>query len=156
MSTEPRFLVDAMLGSLAKWLRILGYDAHYSPSLDDHQLVRLARSEERSVLTRDTELVRRRGVRCLLIRSHVLREQLAQVVEAFDLNADSAFTRCPVCNTLLEPASRHEAQGQVPPFVFRNHDRFSLCRKCNRFYWRGTHWSRMARHVAAIHESAAK
>lgn len=143
MGNDIRFLADSMLGTLAKWLRILGYDTAYDAHLDDHQLVRLSRAEGRILLTRDTSLSQRKGLTCLLVESAVLEEQLAQVVRAFRLPLDHAFSRCPVCNAVLLDVSKHEAWGQVPPFVFQTQESFKLCAECNRFYWRGTHWQRM-------------
>lgn len=132
-----------MLGTLAKWLRILGYDTAYHAHIEDDQLVRLSRAEGRILLTRDTALLQRKGLACLFVESQVLEEQLAQVVEAFRLPVGNPFSRCPVCNTVLSDASKHEAWGQVPPFVFQTQESFKLCPDCNRFYWRGTHWQRM-------------
>ena len=140
---DTRFLADSMLGTLAKWLRILGYDTVYDAGLDDNELVRLARAEGRILLTRDGGLLQRKGPQYLFIASQVLQEQLAQVLRAFGLHANHAFSRCPVCNTPLEDVPKHDAWGQVPPFVFQTQERFSLCPACNRFYWRGTHWQRM-------------
>ena len=145
-----RFLADSMLGTLAKWLRILGYDTTYYTQLGDNQLVRLARAERRILLTRDAGLHRRKGFRCLFIQSESLEEQLAQVLQAFDLHADNLFSRCPVCNTVLEDVPKHEAWGQVPPFVFQTQEKFSLCPECNRFYWHGTHWQRMLQRVEKL------
>lgn len=148
--SEVRFLADSMLGTLAKWLRILGYDTVYDASLDDNALIRLARAEERILLTRDTALLRRKGPQCLSITSQVLQEQLGQVLHTFDLRADNPFSRCPVCNTLLEKVPKCEAWGQVPPFVFHTQERFSLCPACDRFYWRGTHWQKMCEQVQKL------
>ena len=145
-----RFLADSMLGTLAKWLRILGYDTTYYAQLDDNQLVRLARAEGRTLLTRDTGLLRHKGLCCLFIESEVLEEQLAQVLQAFSLHTDNAFSRCPVCNAVLEDVPKYEAWGQVPPFVYQSQEKFSLCPECNRFYWRGTHWQRMLKRVEGL------
>jgi len=149
---ELRFLADSMLGTLAKWLRILGYDTAYDAQLDDNQLVRLARAEGRILLTRDTGLRKRKGLRCLFIESEMLEEQLAQVLRTFSLHVDNPFSRCPVCNTALEDVPKYEAWGQVPPFVFQTQKRFSLCPECNRFYWRGTHWQRMLERMERLKE----
>lgn len=148
--SEIRFLADSMLGTLAKWLRILGYDTAYDAALDDNALVRLARAEGRILLTRDTALMQRKGLRYLFISSEVLQEQLAQVLQAFHLRVDNPFSRCPVCNSPLEDVPKHEAWGQVPPFVFQTQERFSLCPECNRFYWRGTHWQKMLAQVRKL------
>jgi uncharacterized protein with PIN domain len=141
--SDPTFLADSMLGTLAKWLRILGYDTLYDAGLDDNQLVRLARAEGRVLLTRDTGFLQRRGLRLLFIESQVLEEQLAQVIQTCGLGTADLFTRCPICNTELEPVPKYEAWGQVPPYVFQAQEQFSLCPECNQFYWRGTHWQRM-------------
>ena len=141
------FLADGMLGRLAKWLRILGYDTKYSAHWDDNELARIARAEGRILLTRDRELSHRRGLQFLLIESDDPEEQLAQVVRAFVLSLGDSFSRCPVCNTSLEDVPKQVAWGQVPSYVFKTQERFRLCSQCNRFYWRGTHWQGMQRKI---------
>jgi uncharacterized protein with PIN domain len=139
----PRFVVDSMLGSLARWLRILGYDAEYESRRDDPELVRLARAEDRVLLTRDHGLANRRGVRSLLVESQDLDEQLAQVTSTFPLSPGQYEGRCPVCNTALIVATREEVEGAVPPYVLQHHRRFQRCPGCQRVYWRGSHWRNM-------------
>ena len=148
--TRVCFLVNSMLGTLAKWLRILGHDTTYYAHLDDDEIVRLARAEGRVLLTRDTALVTRKGFRCMLIESELLEEQLAQVLGAFGRQAVRPFSRCPVCNTRLETVPKYEAWGQVPPYVFQTQKEFQLCPECNRFYWRGSHWRRMLERVEGL------
>jgi uncharacterized protein with PIN domain len=145
---DLRFLADAMLGRLAKWLRILGYDALYDPSWDDAHLVRLARAEERILLTRDLELARRKGVRVLWVESETLELQLDQLHEELRVIALAPWTRCPVCNSSLMAVLRDEAWGQVPPYVFATQAEFRLCPQCDRFYWPGTHRQHMQALVA--------
>ena len=145
-----KFIVDGMLGRLAKWLRILGYDTTYSPHLDDDQLVRLARAEGRLLLTRDRALARRRGLQCLLIESDHLEEQLGQTLAELALTEEYSFSRCPVCNTPLQKAEKTDLEGRVPPHIFRTHKDFSLCPKCDKIYWPGTHWARMQEKLAAF------
>jgi len=140
---EPRFVADAMLGRLAKWLRILGYDTRYDPRWTDPQLVRLARAEDRVLLTRDLELARRRGVRVLLIESEQLDAQLEHLHRTLGLWAVAPLSRCPVCNEPLEEVPKDHAWGLVPPYVFCTQEWFRLCPACNRFYWRGTHHARI-------------
>jgi uncharacterized protein with PIN domain len=150
MDGEVRFLADGMLGTLAKWLRILGCDTAYDVRWDDNEVARRARAEGRVLLSRDHGLLRRRGLPGLLIESQVLDEQLAQVFLAFGLRAERSFSRCPVCNSQLEQVPRTDAWGQVPPFVYATHDQFSLCPECDRFYWRGTHWQRMRKKLEEL------
>ena len=145
---EMKFIVDGMLGRLAKWLRILGYDTAYFPHMDDDQLVRLARAEGRLLLTRDRGLARRRGLQCLLIESDHLEEQLGQVLAELALTGEHPFSRCPVCNTPLQKVKKPELEERVPPHIFRTHKDFSLCPNCDKIYWPGTHWARMQEKLA--------
>jgi len=136
-----------MLGTLAKWLRILGYDTLFDASLNDHQLVRLARAENRVLLTRDRELARRRGLHTLLMTGEHLDDQVRQVLTDLSLVPDCAFSRCPVCNERLEAIDHETAQALVPAYVVQTHDSFSRCPACQRVYWRGTHWQQMDEHL---------
>lgn len=132
-----------MLGTLAKWLRILGYDTLFDPSLNDHQLVRLARAENRVLLTRDRELAGRRGVRTLLITGEHLNDQIQQVQADLGLKGNRSFSRCPVCNGILEDMDQEAARSRVPAYIFKTHKVFSYCPVCQRIYWHGTHWQRI-------------
>ncbi|MCS7286015.1 MAG: Mut7-C RNAse domain-containing protein [Anaerolineae bacterium] len=138
-----KFIADSMLGSLAKWLRILGYDTLYFPHLDDDELAYRAMAEERVLLTRDQELARRRGVRALLIKSSSLEEQLLQVFKELGLETRNSFSRCPICNEPLNPVNKESVREKVPLYVFQTHEHFSACPTCHRIYWRGSHWQRM-------------
>lgn len=138
-----KFLTDSMLGRLAIWLRLLGYDTAYHHDATDAQLARIARAENRVLLTRDVELTRRRAVRAILIESEQVEEQLRQVFHALNLTAHEAFSRCAECNSVLEEVSKESVRGQVPPYVFHTQERYRRCPRCARIYWRGTHWARM-------------
>ena len=139
---EPRFVVDAMLGRLARWLRLLGHDVLYDPQWDDRAIVRIAAREDRIVLTRDHGLLARKIVRRgLLVSSDHVSEQLRQVLLALALHVDHGriFTRCTACNTLVVAVEKATVEGRVPPYVFRSHARFVRCPGCGRIYWGGTH-----------------
>ena len=145
-----RFIADAMLGTLAKWLRILGFDTLFDPGWDDDHLVRLARAEGRVLLTRDRELARRRGLQVLLVESQHLEEQIRQVFGELHLKPDRAYSRCPVCNEVLEPVDPEVARDQVPAYVARTQDAFKSCPACQRIYWRGSHWEQMEEQVTQL------
>jgi uncharacterized protein with PIN domain len=137
-----------MLGRLARWLRLLGYDALYAQDLgpghvSDHQIAARARTDGRVVLTRDRELARRKGVRCLLVRSQILEEQLQEVVAALGRPPPGAPARCTACNAPLVEISPAEARPRVPPYVFRTQRCFHRCPACERLYWPGSHWRRV-------------
>jgi hypothetical protein len=139
-----------MLGTLARWLRILGYDTIFDPALDDHQLARLALAQDRVLLTRDRALAEKRGVRTLLIESEQLDDQIQQVLADLQLEPEQSFSRCPVCNALLESVDREAVQNRVPAYVARTHERFKHCPECGRVYWRGSHWQQMDEHLARL------
>ena len=140
---RPRFCADVMLGSLAKWLRILGFDVFYSNSIDDENLLRISRAEGRTLLTRDTGLAKRAKAAAglVFVEGDHLQEQLASVNAKVPLRCDPAlyFSRCPVCNALLIDAPREEMEGRVPTFVFNTTKAFKVCPGCDRVYWRGSH-----------------
>jgi uncharacterized protein len=144
--TSPRLIVDAMLGRLARWLRLMGYDTAYWREGSDLALIRQASAEERVIVTRDRQLAGRRHVRAILIASESLDEQIAEVRAVLGSGAPVAlapFTRCPECNGKLQDLSREDARDLVPPYVWHTQYSFRRCATCGRVYWRGTHWPGM-------------
>ncbi len=151
---SPRFLVDAMLGRLATWLRIAGYDAEYFPG-EDAALLRHAWRDGRILLTRDTHLLRRRRLPPhLFIQSDHVAEQLRQVVQALhlDLAERTRKRRCLRCNVILEPRDKAEVGGRVPDFVWSHHEEFWRCPRCQRIYWAGSHRQRMEETIRALRQ----
>jgi uncharacterized protein with PIN domain len=136
-----KFVVDCMLGKLAKWLKILGFDAVFFNKIEDDALLEIAKKEGRTLLTRDTGLVARaKGMVSLLIASEEWREQVEQVLNEYDLWEDvNPNSRCIECNVVLKELPREKAKNLVTPFVFKNADTFALCPDCGRVFWRGTH-----------------
>ncbi len=148
---KPKFAVDSMLGTLAKWLRVMGYDASYFQSGEDGDLERIALRGGRILLTRDREIVQRGNCPSILIRSDQLFQQLREVIEGLRLRWEGqAFTRCLVCNLPLVPIEKEKVKGLVPPWVYQNQGRFMTCAGCGRIYWPGTHWQRMAEKLREI------
>jgi len=141
MPKEIKFLADDMVGKLAKRLRILGYDASYISGVPDSEFIKKAKEEDRILLTRDTALSETSGIRTILIKSTNIEDQLKQVVRTFKLNIDRKmmFTRCTVCNGLLEAAEKEAIKDRLPEKVYEEYSEFHECRECGRIYWKGSH-----------------
>jgi len=141
---EVRFAADRMLGRLAKWLRILGYDVIYGRHLSGHGLVRAARADGRLILTRDRSLARKQPPPFVFIESNNYVEQLRQVLRACDLRPGAGyFTRCLLCNSQLQSRSKDSVENLVPAYVFATQERFSWCGRCQKLYWPATHLQKM-------------
>src|ERR687895_565377 len=159
MATGPRFIVDVNVGRLAKWLRVMGYDTLFPQENSDNELVRLALRENRVLVTRDAGIVRRRAARLgqmqvVHIVNEDLRSQLKQLVRDLGLNLDSGFSRCVVCNDLLDSVARDRVAGRLPPYVLQTQSQFMECPQCHRLYWRGTHWSNMMDELGQVYGEA--
>ncbi len=131
-----------MLGTLAKWLRFMGYDTTYPGPLGDNELLALAQREGRVLLTRDKELAARSS-QAIRVRSDDLEEQIREVASRLQLKLVDPLSRCSLCNTVLSVASPQEIGDLVPEGVRTRHDRFWRCPTCGKVYWQGSHWDRM-------------
>jgi uncharacterized protein len=145
-----RFLCDAMLGGLAKWLRAAGYDTYYAregTDVSDRSLTQKALEEGRVLLTSDGGFLERRPVRdgsvgFMQVPYLPLEEQLRLVVDRFALSRRPS--RCMVCNGELATVTPGAVPDRVPPGVLRNHEEFFLCGGCGRVFWHGSHWGRIS------------
>jgi len=149
------FVADCMLGKLAKWLKILGFDVLYFSKADDRDLVAVARREGRVLLTRDTGLIERTAKRPnrLFIRSIDWEDQVVQVLDEFELwNKVRPNTRCLLCNLTLKPLSREQARNLVTPYVGEHASSFAVCPSCDRVFWQGTHFGDMERKIEKLLE----
>ncbi|BCL75244.1 hypothetical protein JHS3_09800 [Jeongeupia sp. HS-3] len=140
-----RFVADAHLGGLARLLRMAGFDTLYDNHFADDEIERLAAVEQRIVLTRDRELLKRRTIThgCYV---HALKppQQLREIVDRLDLAGSvRPFTRCMHCNAPLHRIAKDLVFERLPPAVREQHTRFSTCDVCRRVYWEGSHWQRM-------------
>lgn len=136
-----KFIVDAMLGSLAKWLRILGYDTVYDPKVNDDDLFFKTHLENRILLTRDSELACRvkKGL-SFLLKNENLRDQLKLAISHFELNTNEhIFTRCVLCNNRITEIKKDLIKNRLDHFIFETVDKFYFCEFCDKIYWAGSH-----------------
>jgi len=145
-----RFLVDGMLGGLARWLRILGYEVRYDASAKDNNLLTIAGKENMILLTRDEELHQRaiaKKIVSALVVGETEEERLAQMAKAFDvrLETNMAETKCPECGANLMEKSKTDLADEVPEESLKRYNQFWKCsnQNCGKVYWVGSHWKQI-------------
>jgi uncharacterized protein with PIN domain len=137
---------------------MMGFDSLFFSGDNDSDMVRQALAEDRVILTRDTEIMKRRVVRngrlkAVLMASEVPDIQMHQLLAAFDIKPlFQPFTRCLECNGLLVEKAREDIENRVPPYVYKTQTQYMECPGCRRIYWRGTHWEAMVRKLKALTE----
>ena len=153
-----RFLADSMLGKLARWLRILGYDTAYSSGQDDTDLLKIAFQEDRVLVTRDKGLHRRalsEKIKTHFLEPGSLSEWLESLSERLGLvlALEEISPRCSLCNRLLSSASKEIILKTVPTRIQRVHPYFWHCPDCEKTYWQGTHWENMRAFLTSVSKS---
>jgi uncharacterized protein with PIN domain len=149
-----KLLCDQMLGTLAKWLRILGFDTFYANAeMSDEDLLNIAKGENRTIFTRDKELIirgKKKNLNVISIETTDLDLQLNQALKHVNIDEKSILSRCTLCNTVLDTVEKNKVQGKVPSKVFENNEKFWFCSKCNKFYWMGSHYNEMINKIKKL------
>lgn len=154
-----KFIADVMVGRLARYLRMAGYDVAYMNDADDPQILDIARNENRIVLTRDTLMLQRREFNngtlgSVYIKDDSLEKQLIQVKSAINIELRPDLIICLVCNGRLEEAEKADIEGDVPPYVYKTQDKFKYCKNCGKYYWRGTHYDYMKKYFDKLNRAS--
>ncbi len=147
---DIRFITDRNLGTLAKWLRILGYDTFYERGDADFDFLGKAAAEGRVALTRKRDLARRpHPAGLVVVKADKAPDQLAEVLEALTIIPDPVkrMTLCLRCNVPLEAIPKETAAGRVPVYVCQKYGQFRRCPLCRRIYWPGTHRKRVEEYL---------
>jgi uncharacterized protein with PIN domain len=147
-----KFAVDKMLGRLAKWLRILGYDTLFDPYVSSATIAEQAKEEHRIFFTRDLKLTKNSDpLSFFIVQSENYREQLREVVGHFQLDTSShLFTRCTICNKEILPVEKDMVKDRIPEKSALNFEKFYQCPQCKRVYWGGTHTQNTERRLREI------
>jgi len=148
-----KFLLTRELGRLAKWLRILGFDARYLSEVSPGSLIIEALREERVILTRNHRLSKSCGVKIIVLEAEKIKEQVLEALNVLKIQpeSDKMFTRCILCNEELAEIEKDKLKDKVPEYVYKTQENFLTCPKCKRIYWQGTHWGNV---VEALKEIA--
>jgi uncharacterized protein with PIN domain len=147
-----KFIADAMLGRLAKWLRLLGFDVLYYPDIDDREVIKISLEQDRTILTRDTRMLKCRGARdAVFIRSDHLPQQLLDMKDMLALQDSDRGERCVTCNGNLHAvADKGEVRDFVPDYVYHNFGSFMRCDGCAKVYWEGSHYKKICERTREI------
>jgi len=140
-----RFVADAHLGGLARLLRMAGFDTLYDNNIDDPTVAALSAGEGRIALTRDRDLLKRRGItHGCYVRALKPAQQFAEMFQRLDLASNARpFTLCLACNAPLRAVPKAEVVDRLPLSVRATQDQFLTCDCCHGVFWRGSHWRRM-------------
>lgn len=142
-----KFLCDRMLGSLAKWLRIYGFDTIYADiNTSDEEILNIAKEENRKLITRGIELSyqgRRENLDVIKLQTTDLDEQIKIILRDTKIDDAKFLSRCTICNELVTTVKKEEIKGRVPKKVLENNHEFWFCKKCEKVYWKGSHCDEM-------------
>jgi uncharacterized protein with PIN domain len=139
-----------MLGTLAKWLRLLGFDVIDPGPVSDSKIREIAAKEGRVILTRDKELSGNKKVQALYIGSVDLEEQLRFTISELGLKVTDPMSRCSLCNSKVERVDKSSVEGKVPNGVFERQEDFWFCSECNKYYWQGSHWDKITKTIEGL------
>lgn len=142
---NKKFILDVHLGTLARYLRMIGFDTKYRNDYSDNEIVFTSIADKRTILTRDKGILKRNEVtHGYWIRNQNPELQLEEVAERFSLkNQIREFERCLECNTKLEKIDKEKIIDRLPLKVKRGQNNFWYCKNCDKIYWRGSHYDKM-------------
>lgn len=159
---ETKFIADNNVGKLARWLRLMGYDALLFKQKDDDRMIKTALREDRVVLTKDAQFMKRHVVTSGKIKSiHIECDdpglQVQRVVNMLKLDYHfKPFSLCLECNRVLIARDKDEVRTLVPNRVFETQTQYTQCPVCHRVYWPGTHWRAMSKKLQDLQSGGGK
>lgn len=149
-----KYLCDQMLGTLAKWLRIYGFDTFYANSeMDDKELINISKNEKRILITRDKNLLqiaRKNKIKVIEINTTDINQQINKVINQEKVNPTKVLSRCILCNNIIEEIKKDEVKKKVPNRVFDTNEKFWFCPKCKKIYWKGSHYENMIEKINGL------
>lgn len=151
---DPDFHCDAGLGGLARWLRAMGYDAWFWPGIDDAELITKLIGSTAILLSTDSRLmhhgaIAHGAIAALLVPvTQSMRGQLEFVAAALSL--PTRPPRCMACGGELLSVEKESVRDRIPPRTYPWRDDYFVCARCNRLFWKGSHWQRIGQQLGSI------
>ncbi len=149
---KSRFIADINIRDIVKAMRLLGFDVYFDPSFSHKEITVISKSENRIILTRSKKLLKLKDVtHGILIYPGQITDQIKRIIDYLDIRDQiKPFSRCLICNALLEGISKEKIENRIPPKTKESCDQYAYCRPCDKVYWRGTHFIRMKNLVDGI------
>jgi len=147
---DAKFLLDSMFGSLARWLRICGYDAEYIKNIQDDEIIQRSLAEKRIILTRDKLLYKKAikaGAYALQIEGDNDVERLSFISNKLGILLEPSQSRCPVCGGFLTYSDKNFLKDRIPRMTYEHYNDFWVCDSCGKIYWKGSHWKNILKTV---------
>ena len=145
-------MADWNLGKVVKILRALGLDVVSFPSLTPRRIVEISKSEKRTILTGSRNLLKLKDVtHGIFLRPGTTKEQVRYVLDLLSLkDRIKPFSRCLLCNTVLEGVSKEEVYDRIPPKTRAIRDEYVYCSSCDKLFWKGTHYTKIGAIIEEI------
>ena len=155
---KPKYILDVHLGKLAKYLRMFGFDALYENNYNDFDIIKIAKAQKRTILTRDVSLLKNKAVtHGYWIRSQYPVEQLTETILRFDLYSNiKPFYRCIACNGIIKKTTKESVINKLQPKTKLYYDEFYQCSSCEKVYWKGPHYYRMKNFLENLREKISE
>lgn len=150
--SDIKFVVDTHMGKLARYLRMLGFDTRYRNDFSDAELASISASENRILLTRDRDLLKRSIVTYgYYVRQTGSKNQLQEIVLRYQLQAlIKPFSRCSKCNGILQQVDKNQIEEQLQVRTKQYYQHFKQCQICQKIYWQGSHYQKMLKLITTL------
>ena len=149
-----KLLCDQMLGTLAKWLRIYGFDTFYANSkIDDKKILDIAKKEKRILITRDKDLInkaKKELIKTIQLKDIGIDNELSIVLNEVKIVKSKILSRCIICNNKIKTVKKEDIASKIPERIFKKHNEFWYCVNCNKVYWKGSHFEKMLEKIKSL------
>lgn len=156
MGQEHSFALDAHLGKLARWLRMLGHNVTYNPKVTDSNLLEEGRIQNRIIVTRDKELFQKAiktNLNAILLKNEKITKQLKEIASHLKISLELNPKRCSICNGTLVKVSKRSLTQKVPERTLKTYNEFWECKNCGKIFWPGIHWKNISKTLQKISKS---
>ncbi len=149
---KTKFIADIHLGDIVKYMRALGFDVCFDPSLSTRKIIEISKKKSRIILTKSRQLLKFKEVtHAIFIRPGTTAEQIKRILDYLDIkDSIKPFSRCLRCNSVVKSVSKESIADRIPPKTKEFCDQYTYCKFCDKIYWKGTHFIKMNKAIDHI------